>query len=101
MWMENRLNGICIFVMALGFIILGSACASDKSRLNLVRLNMSKLEVAKVMDAEGQAISSERTKNGEVKEVWDYSFENFMTGESSLFRLIFIDDKLAQWTQTK
>ena len=101
MLMGNRLKEIYIFVIALGFIILGSACASDKSRLNLVRLNMSKQEIIQVMGGEGQAVSSEKTKNSEVKEVWDYSYENFMTGESASFRFTFLDDKLTQWTQAK
>ncbi len=97
----KRLKEIYLFVIALGFVGLLSACALDKSRLNLVKLNMSKYEVAQVMGAEGQAVSSERTKNGEVKEVWDYNYEDFVTGENASFRFIFIDDKVAQWTRAK
>jgi len=101
MLMGNRLKRIYIFLIALGFMSLIPACATDKNRLNLVKLNMSKQEVAQVMGGEGQAVSSERTKNNEVKEIWDYNYENFMTGENTSFRFIFLDDKLAQWSQAK
>jgi hypothetical protein len=78
-------------------MVIGSLGCAGKQRLNQVRLNMSKLEVAKTMGWEGQAKASETTADGKLKEIWVYEFENPFSGESEVYRLEFIDDRLIKW----
>jgi hypothetical protein len=83
-------------------VIAVSNCAittGDKQRLNLVRLNMSKLEVARTMGREGQAHASETTADGKLQEIWIYEFSDLLGDKSENFRLIFIDDKLVKWSK--
>ncbi len=87
-------------LLAIGIM----SCASGmegKKNLNLIRLNMSKLEVAKTMQAAGQAKASEMIADGKVKEELVYRFENLLTAEVDTYSFIFVDDRLTKWGKTK
>jgi hypothetical protein len=92
-----RLSRCALLLLGPILVIGGLGCSTGKQRLNLIRLNMSKLEVAKVMGREGQAMASETTADGKIKEVWDYEFGDFLAEETEVYRLTFIDDKLIKW----
>lgn len=62
-----------------------------------MRLNMSKYEVAQVMGEPGQAKGSNINKQGKIHEVWEYSFENPLTGAGKVYRFTFVDDRLIKW----
>ena len=83
-------------------LFIGCALGMEgKKKLNLIRLNMSKLEVAKTMQAEGQAKASEIVADGKVKEELEYEFENLLTAETEIYRFIFVDDRLTKWGKTE
>jgi hypothetical protein len=96
-----RLAILAPVLLGLILFVGGEGCSSlgigGKQRLNLVRLNMSKLEVAKVMEREGQAQASETTTDGKLKEIWDYEFEDVFSGDIEVYRFVFIEDRLTKW----
>ncbi len=86
--------------LLLSIGIIGCTLGMEgKKNLNLIRLNMSKLEVAKTMQSAGQAKSSEIMADGRVTEEWIYEFENILTAEVEIYRFVFVDDRLTKWSK--
>jgi hypothetical protein len=89
--MKKLLLAVVLIVSLLG-------CASGfHKRLNQVKVTMNKAQVDQIMKTEGRIMGSEVQQDGSILELWDYAYENALSGEGETFRFYFVNDKLTQW----